>query len=616
MSSKLNHKPDRLTGLAKLLRNIPSSPGVYLMKNAEDQILYVGKARNLKKRLGSYQRAPGKQDLKTQLLVKKIKSVDTITTSSEKEALILESNLIKRHKPRYNVVLKDDKRYPVLRFDIKHPYPSLSIVRKMNKDGALYFGPFSSAHAVRETLKFINKTFKLRKCKEREFKTRTRPCLHCQMQGCLAPCCSDIDRAVYNEMVKEVVLFLKGRTPDLIQKIEKEMLDAAAKQDYERAAQLRDKMVALSKTIERQVVVSADLKDRDVIALVNHGGWSLITLMVIRGGYLLGMRHFQFSETLANASEIMETFIRQYYAEAQFIPKEILISVKPNDLQMAQERLGDIKKEKIQLHHPQRGSKAKLLQMASQNAIRELQERLALRAKEQDLLQQLQRRLRMQRLPKRIECFDNSNLSGALPVASRVVFIDGRPHKSAYRHYKIQKKGKPDDYGNMREILTRRFTKSMSPQKFPDLLMVDGGKGQLNIAMDVLREMGFDTKLTVIAIAKPDAAKGETGEKIYLPGRKNPMVFSKNADVLHLLQRVRDEAHRFAITFHRKQRKSKTLQSRLDEIPGIGKARKEALLRHFKSIKKIRAATADEISVVPGISRNLAGTVEAHIKKR
>ena len=613
MSQLSNQIPEHIARLTDMLKDVPSEPGVYLMKNADGQILYVGKARNLKKRLTSYQRVSAIQDLKTQLLVTKIKSVDTITTASEKEALILESNLIKRHKPRYNVVLKDDKRYPVLRFDIKHPYPKLSIVRKMNKDGAMYFGPFSSAHAVRETLKFVNKTFKLRKCKEREFKTRTRPCLHCQMQGCLAPCCRDIDRAVYNEMVKEVVLFLKGRTPDLLNKVQKDMLDAAAIKEFERAAQLRDKMVAIKRTIEKQVVVSADLKDRDVIALVTDKGWSLITLMVIRGGYLLGMRHYQFSETFANDAELIETFIRQYYDRAQFIPKEILISVMPEDTSLLQERLTNQKKQKVSVHHPLRGGKAQLVQMGIQNAARELKERMVLDAQNQELLKQLQRRLRLQQLPKRIECFDNSNLSGTMPVASRVVFIDGKPAKSSYRHYKIHKKGKPDDYDNMREILTRRFKKQNTPSTRPDLLMVDGGKGQLNIAVNVLHRIGIGEELTVIAIAKPDLTKGETSEKVYLPGRKNPITFSNDTNLLHFLQRVRDEAHRFAITFHRKRRKAKTLQSRLDVIPGIGKSRKEALLKHFKSIKKIRAATADEISVVPGISRNLAKTIAVHL---
>ncbi|MEJ2521102.1 MAG: excinuclease ABC subunit UvrC, partial [Desulfuromonadales bacterium] len=314
-----------LDDLRGMLPHLPDEPGVYLMRDAAGAVIYVGKARSLRKRLSSYFSGSGRPDIKTAVLVKKIADIETIVTASEKEALILESNLIKRHRPRYNVILKDDKRYPSLRLDVTHPYPRLSIVRKPKKDGALYFGPYASAHAVRQTLKIINKTFKLRKCTDREFTIRTRPCLHCQMQGCLAPCCRDVNREEYTEMVREVVLFLKGRTPDLIRKIKAEMVAAAVRQDFEKAARLRDKMFALERTVEKQVVVATDVKDRDVIACARSAGLSLVMLLFVRGGFLIGSRTFNFTAPIADDMELMSAFIRQYYETAQFIPNEILV---------------------------------------------------------------------------------------------------------------------------------------------------------------------------------------------------------------------------------------------------------------------------------------------------
>lgn len=592
------------------LSTVPDEPGVYLMKDSAGTILYTGKAQNLKKRLASYFSKTSRLDVKTQVLINKIVDFETIITASEKEALILESNLIKRYKPRYNVVLKDDKRYPSLRLDLEHPYPKLSIVRKIRKDGGLYFGPYSSAQAVRETLKIINKTFKLRKCSDREFKTRTRPCLNCQMQGCLAPCCRDIDKNIYNEMVKEVILFLKGRTPELIGKIKKKMLAAAEKRDFERAAVLRDKMFALEKTVEKQIAVSTDFMDRDVIAIARLPELSFVTLLFIRGGFLLGSSNFDFTETMSTDAEMIGTFIRQYYEKIHFIPKEILVPVSLEDAALIEDWLKTIKGEKIRILWPRKGEKARLIKMATQNAEKGLKDRLISLASEMDILTGLQKRLRLNRLPLRIECFDNSNLAGTAPVASMVVFEKGKANKSAYRRYKIKTVTQSDDYAYMAEVLRRRYCKGEMSKPFPDLLIVDGGKGQLNIAGSVLEDLGLEREFEIIGIAKKDIQISDDQDKVYRLARANPINFGKHGNLLLFLQKIRDESHRFAISFHRKRRTADAMRSALDTVPGVGKKRKKILLSHFKSIKRIRMASTEELSALPGISPQLAGTIK------
>jgi excinuclease ABC subunit C len=593
------------------LSGVSSEPGVYLMRDKAGKVIYVGKASSLKKRLASYfkdhdSRQP---DMKTRVLVKKISTFETIITASEQEALILESNLIKRYRPRYNVILKDDKRYPSLRLDIKNPYPCLALVRKITNDGALYFGPFASSQAVRRTLKFINRTFKLRKCRTRDFKNRSRPCLNYQIGTCLAPCCLEVDESAYQENVKEVVLFLKGRTPDLIRKIKKEMSQVARVQDYETAALLRDKFFALEKTLEKQVAVTTDLVDRDILAVLKGPDFSLITLFFVRGGFLLGSRHFTFKETISSEEEMIGAFLRQYYENARFVPKEILVPILLEDADLFEEWLKTLKGEKVSILRPVRGEKARLVEMAVQNAKNELENRIASDSADRDILARLQRRLKISSLPTRIECFDISNISGTDPVASMVVFENGKPHKSSYRKYRIKTVEGPDDYACMHEVLKRRYGKGERSWPFPDLLMVDGGKGQINIGVSVLKELNIEADFEIIGIAKKDETRGETEDKIYKPGRANPVNLGRGGDLLFLLQRIRDEAHRFAITFHRKRRSKRSITSALDAIPGVGQKRKKTLLKHFGSIKKIRAATLEELSALPGMNRKAAEAV-------
>ena len=591
------------------LTRVSHEPGVYLMKDVAGHVIYVGKARDLRKRLASYFKSAGQLDIKAGILVDKISDFDTIITRTEKEALILESNLIKRHRPRYNVVLKDDKRYPSLRIDLNDKYPNFSIVRKIGKDKALYFGPFASAHAVRETLRTINKTFKLRKCKARDFKTRTRPCLHCQMDGCLAPCCLDVDPDVYGEQVNEAIMFLKGRTPDLIRKVKKQMESCAREQQFERAARLRDKIFSLERTIEKQIAVTTDFKDRDVFAIARSEESSVVTVMSVRNGFLTGTRHYSFTETLSTAEEMMAAFIRQYYERHPFIPDELLVSIDAADAELTAEWLGNFKKRKVKILRPMRGEKAQLVAVAIHNAENELSSLIASRSAEMDLLLRLQKKLKMKRLPERIECFDNSNISGTQAVAAMVVFEYARAKTSFYRKYRIKTVSEHDDYAYMEEVLNRRFGKGEAAKPYPDLLMVDGGKGQLNIALAVTGALNLTHEFDIIGIAKKDEKKGESRDKIFKPGRANPLNFGRDEDLLLFLQRIRDEAHRFAISFHRKRRKKISLQSELDTIPGIGKKRKAALLQHFKSVKNIRAADADDISALPGFNRVVADSI-------
>jgi excinuclease ABC subunit C len=591
------------------LAQISKEPGVYLMKDDGGKVIYIGKARNLKKRLASYFKNSGQLNAKTGILVNKISDFETIITRTEKEALILESNLIKRYRPRYNVVLKDDKRYPSLRIDLKEKYPNFSIVRKIGKDRASYFGPFASAQAVRETLRTINKTFKLRKCKARDFKNRTRPCLHCQMDGCLAPCCLDVNPLVYREQVNDAIMFLNGRTPDLIRKIRSQMESCAREQKFEKAARLRDKIIFLERTIEKQIAVTTDFKDRDVFAMARSEECSVVTVLAVRGGFLTGTRHYRFIETISTDEEMMAGFIWQYYEHHLLVADELLVSIDPEDIELTAEWLSGIKRKKIKIFRPKRGAKVQLVSVARHNAENELKNLISSRAAEAELLSRLQTKLRIKRLPERIECFDNSNISGTQAVSAMAVFENGRPKTSSYRKYRIKTVREHDDYAYMEEVLRRRFNKGEASKPYPDLLMVDGGRGQLNIALAVTRELKLTDQFDIIGIAKKDEAKGETRDKIFKPGRTNPIGFGKDEDLLLFLQRIRDEAHRFAISFHRQRRHKISLQSALDTIPGVGKIRKAALLRQFKSVKNIRAAEAEEIGALPGFNRSVAESI-------
>ncbi|OEU46033.1 MAG: excinuclease ABC subunit C [Desulfobacterales bacterium S7086C20] len=597
------------------LRSLPAGPGVYLMKDAKGEILYVGKARNLKKRVASYFSKPEHRDLKTAILVKKVADFDTILTNSEKEAFLLESNLIKRHRPHYNVILRDDKRYPCLRLNIKSPYPNLTIARQFKRDGAIYFGPFSSAGAVKETLRLIHQTFRLRKCRTNTPKRRERPCLNYQMGLCLGPCSRPVDPSQYAAIVNEVILFLKGRTPHLIQQVKSQMEKSAFRQDFESAALYRDRLFALKNTLEKQVVATADFKDRDVVGIARQAKNVLIAVLFVRGGFLLGNRSYYFPETVAQNSEVVSSFIRQYYENAPSIPKEILLPCAPADRTLLEEWLGELKGKKVYILIPKRGEKAKLSQMAMQNAKKSLQERINTILTEEGMLDRIQRRLALGKRPQRIECFDLSNMAGTEGVGAMVVFERGKAVPGDYRKYRIKTASADDDYGMLKEVLKRRYKKTHLQSPLPNLLIVDGGKGQLNMATTALKNLGLYESFDIIGIAKGETLQGETEDKVYKPGRKNPIGLKKAPEVLLFLQRIRDEAHRFVIAYQRKRRMMTYRHSALEDIPEIGKRRQSRLLKHFGSLKRIRAASVEDLSAVPGMTQKAARNVyEAFIE--
>jgi excinuclease ABC subunit C len=596
-------------GLQEKLAGLPSTPGVYLMKDAEGHILYVGKARDIKRRVSSYFNKGAHRDLKTSVLIEKIGGLDTILTHTEKEALILESNLIKKYHPRYNVILKDDKRYPCLRLDIKSPYPNLTVARKLQKDGALYFGPFASAGAVRKTLRFIHRTFKLRKCKGRTPKRRERPCLNYQMALCLGPCSRSVTAAEYSAVVHEVILFLKGRMPDLVKQVKEQMEAAAAGRDFEAAAAHRDRLFALQETLEKQVATTVDLRDRDVVGIAREGRAALLLVLFVRGGFLLGNRPFYFPETLASDSEVVSSFVKQYYENAPFVPKEVLLPFAPEDQALLEEWLGKVKGEKVYIMTPQRGEKARLVEMATRNAEKSLAENLNATLDEEKMLESVRKRLHLNKRLERIECFDLSNIAGAEGVGAMVVFEKSKPSPQAYRKYRIRTAPEADDYAMLREVLTRRYKEGGGKHPLPDLLIVDGGKGQLNMAVSVLKGLGQDGSFELIGIAKKDPERGETEDKIYKPGRKNPVSLKKDPKVLLFLQRVRDEAHRYVITYHRKRRMMTYRRSVLEGIPGIGTKRRAQLLKHFGSLKRIKDAPLEELCAVSGMTRQAAQTL-------
>ncbi|MBR9986725.1 MAG: excinuclease ABC subunit UvrC [Desulfosarcina sp.] len=603
-------RSDSPTHLAGVIGALSEGPGVYLMKAAGGEIIYIGKAINLQKRVASYFQRQDAHGAKTALMVTRVADIETVVTASEKEALILESNLIKRHRPRFNVVLKDDKRYPSLRIDLHATYPRIEIVRKTLKDGAVYFGPYSSAQAVRQTVKLINKTFPLRKCSDRTLSHRTRPCIHHQMGQCLAPCCLTVDPKAYRGMVKEVILFLKGRTPELIRRIGRHMLKASDALEFETAAALRDRMVALEKTLARQATVTTDFLDRDVIGISGNSDFRLVTVMTLRRGVLQGIRHFEIIHAAPEKGELMAQFLAQYYQQTHGIPVEVLVPELPENTDLLEETLSEWRMRRVRVRRPLRGEKRRLLEMAENNSENTLRERLLKATREAAVLEGLKRRLRMDRIPARIECFDNSNLAGTNPVSAMVVFVDGRPHKAGYRRYTTRTVSSPDDYASMAEVLHRRYAKLGPSNPEPDLLLVDGGKGQVNIAVAVMEQLGLTGRFAIAGIAKKDAEKKETEDKIYLPNRANPVNLGADGRLLLLLEQIRDEAHRFAVTFQRRQRARKMVKSALDGVAGVGPRRKRLLMKHFGSLKKIRAATEDELSRLPGINESLAKAIK------
>jgi excinuclease ABC subunit C len=605
--------------LKEKLNNLPSDPGVYLMKDAKGNIIYVGKGKDLRKRVLSYFRETKRTSPKNRVLVSKITNLEVILTATEKEALILESNLIKRHRPRYNVVLRDDKRYLVLRLDPKEEYPRLSLVRRIRKDGALYFGPFASAQAVRQTLKVLQGTFPLRQCSGRKFQQRQRPCLNHQMGRCLGLCAGNVSPEEYAPVVEQAVLFLKGRTQDLQSRLRQEMQRAADALEFEKAAMYRDRLNAVEKTLERQLVVSSRFRDRDVVGTHESGDNLALAVLFIRGGRMVGSRAFLFKNPQDSASEVVRAFIQQYYDQGKAIPEEILVGGPILERELLAEWLTDLKRQQVSVKVAKRGEGRQLLAMAVHNAANYLLSEMPRATDSAPALERLRQRLRLDSFPHRLECVDISNIRGQFPVGSLVVFKDGEPDKSAYRRYRIRSVAQIDDTAMMAEVLERRFTDARDSKILPDLVVVDGGKAQLNQAVAILEKLNLLDRVPVVALAKkPRTTKevvADLGDRLYLPGRKNPLLLKNDPPLLFLLGRLRDEAHRSAISYYQQRHRRSTLRSRLDEIYGIGPKRRRDLMREFGSVSRMAKASVEEINQVQGISRKLAEEIHFALQR-
>ncbi len=586
---------------------LPEGPGVYLFKDRSGRIIYIGKAKNLKKRVLSYFRPLSDLPYKTGLMMNRAKGLDYILTATETEAFILESNLVKKHLPRYNIVLRDDKQYPCLRLDVQEPYPRLSIVRRIKKDGARYFGPFSSAQDVRKTLKLIDGIFQLRKCKTPALPKRSRPCLNYQLNRCLGLCTRNVPVEAYREVVDQVRLFLEGRNRELIRELRKRMEKASAELKFEEAARIRDQIKAVEHIIEGQHVVSHRLEDQDVIGLEEMGGVFQIVLLFIRKGYLSGGRDYEFKSQGGTSSEVMEAFLKQYYHRETFIPAHILISEPVEDLLSIRDWVSGLAGRRVSIDCPQRGEKMRLVKMARTNALNLLETRAE--SKVEDLMALAGTLLKLDKAPRSIEGMDISNIQGEMAVGSVVSFVDGLPNKGGYRNFKIKEVEGIDDYGMMSELVTRR----LKGEDLPDLILVDGGKGHLAAAKKAVDISQQPELPALAAIAKGDGPGEE--DKIYIPGRKNPLTLRSDNPLLHLFMRIRDEAHRRAVTYHRKLRGKRLTTSELDRIPGIGPKKKRLLLMRFGDTESIRRATLEDLMNVQGVSLPVARKILQFFKK-
>ena len=591
--------------VAEKLKLLPDKPGVYIMKNAEGRIIYVGKAIVLKNRVRQYFQSGKNHSPKVRAMVSHIADFEIIMTASEVEALILECNLIKKHRPRYNISLKDDKSYPYIKVTVQEDFPRVFITRRILKDGARYFGPYTNATAVHESLKLLRRLFPLRTCKH----LQERPCLEYHIKRCLAPCAGKVEKGDYDAMIRAVLLFLEGRTEDVEKELQLRMEQAAESFNFEIAARLRDQLLAVRKIAEKQNIVTGS-GDQDAVGLARSEIGVVVQVFMIRGGKMIGREHFllQGSEDESDG-QVLAAFLQQYYHRATFIPREILLPLEiPQAEQELLEKWLSAKKQKakVQLILPQRGTKKDIVDMAASNAEKYLHDEAARikQANDQTLgaVEELGRYLGLPKPPDRMECFDISHNQGSETVASMVVFEGGLPKKSDYRRFKIQStEGKPDDFLSMREVTTRRYV-DLPEEELPDLIIIDGGKGQLSSALEIIRNVAGHMQVPVVGLAKQF-------ELVFTEGNPEPVVLPRHSQALYLIQRIRDEAHRFAITYHRKLRGKRNLVSVLDHIVGIGPKRRQALWSHFGSINKIKAATVEELAMAPGMNKPAAEAV-------
>ncbi len=585
------------------LASAAHAPGVYIMLDGKSSVVYVGKAKDLFKRLSSYAHFSGAEYNKTAIMLSKVRKVETIITNTEKEALILEASLIKKHKPKYNIILRDDKNYPYIKVTVQEEWPRVFMARRKARDKARYFGPYSSSTAMWSTLRLIGSLFPLRNCKGTRLKKRDRPCLNRQIGKCLAPCAGNADRALYLEHVGKIIMVLEGRNQDLVGTLKEQMAAASAQLDFEKAATVRDQISALSRTLEKQVIAASHNKDQDVFGFARKDAAVTIAILFIRNGLINGSRTFFFGDPYGEDGTILSQALSQFYDSQSLIPREILLPFAPPDLEVHQEYLSDSAGIKIQLKIPQRGDSQQLIAMANANALQLFEEKEKKKQSWLNLSKTMEKVLHLHRPPNRIECLDISNISGKQAVGSLVCFTRGEADKNNFRHYKIRTVDGPDDYAMMKEVLERRLQRGMDEQNLPDLMVVDGGKGQLGMALAVAGELAITDQIDWIGIAKE---REDEGEKLYKPNRKNPIILPAHNPILLYLMRIRDESHRYGVTFHRKLRNKATLASDLDRIAGIGTEKKKQLLRHMGSLKRIKNASLEELMEVKGIGRELA----------
>ena len=573
------------------LAHLPCSPGVYLFKNEHGDIIYIGKAAVLADRVRSYFQKGADHNLKTSLLVSHITDVETMVTRSELEALILESNLVKRHKPRFNIVLRDDKQYPYVRLPVKDDFPRLSIVRRVQKDGALYYGPYTPANALRETLKVIKHVFPLATCTIDIDGTADRACIEFEIKRCMAPCTGNQSKEEYHQIVKQARQFLEGRDRELLDDLRARMEAAAEREEFEEAARLRDRLFKIERMLEKQRITQTSSTDQDVIGLARQGSAVDLQILFVRGGLLIGRKDFFWPQSAeVSDEELVHSAIEQFYNKDGQPPREVLVPTELGDAALIQQWLSDKRGESVRVRSPERGAKHQLVLLAEENAAAAVADHLRDEELDRQAGEELKRWLRLERAPRRIEGFDISNTMGNQSVASMVVWEDGQMKKADYRRFKIQTVTGANDFASMNEVVRRRYGQEEN-LVLPDLILIDGGLGQLAAALEGLKEVGRQG-LPILGLAK---ARNDKEERIFLAGRKNPIELRPQSPSTHLLQRIRDEAHRFAITFHRKLRGKSLIGSRLDQVIGIGEIRRNQLLERFGSLDKLASASDDAL---------------------
>ena len=596
-----------------IIENIPKLPGIYIMKDSRSEILYIGKAKVLRNRVRSYFQNSRGLHPRTRMFIRKVDDIKFLTTKTEAEALILESNFIKKHQPKYNVLLKDDKHYPYLRLTTQEKFPRLEVVRRVKKDKATYFGPYTMVKEVRETIRLIYKIFPLRQSKDKlDGSPLRRPCLNHQMGRCLAPCAGSASSENYSQVVHEVSLFLKGKNTTLLKNLKEQMQTASVETRYEEAAVLRDKILAVQTVLDKQKIISTSLEDQDVIAYCSEKDKAMAQVLIIRSGKMLGEKIFKLkSLNEMEEDETLSSFIKQYYSEETLLPTEILLPHPVEDADLISNWLSEKKGTRVRLEVPVIGKKRDLIKMAEENA------RFSMRM-ERDKgevgtrsLEELQSSLGLKHFPEVIEGFDLSNISGEHAVGSMVVFENALAEKSKYRRYKIATVKGIDDYAMLREVMTRRYSRLLEEDApLPNLILIDGGKGHLNAGQEVLEALDLMDRVDLACIAKGKFRNNLATDEVYLPNQKTPALFHENSPSRFLMQRIRDEAHRFAITYHRKLRNKTTLESPLESVQGIGKKRRLLLLKQFGSLENIQKASLEDLMAIPGITQGLAEKIQ------